>query len=121
MKKNELKYCNIIPLIGGMTIANKLATNKDPEFIVSWEPFQKNDSHIVNHLKTVPYHVIDAELKEDQKSVTDNLKQHKGKIDFVSSVCPCAGLSIQIVPLQHMREGAMLYRMIGCTNPLNGF
>ena len=94
MKKNELKYCNIIPLIGGMTIANKLATNKDPEFIVSWEPFQKNDSHIVNHLKTVPYHVIDAKLKENQKSVTDDLKQHKGKIDFVSSVCPCAGLSM---------------------------
>jgi len=34
-----MKYCNIIPLIGGMTIGNRQATGNDPEFIVSWDAF----------------------------------------------------------------------------------
>jgi len=66
-----MKYCNIIPLIGGMTIGNRQATGNDPEFIVSWDAFSQNDSHIVNYLGNVPYHVID---KDESDSVSENLK-----------------------------------------------
>ena len=54
----KIKYANIIPLIGGMTIGNKQAVGHNPEFIVSWDAFGKNDSHIVNYLNDVPYHVL---------------------------------------------------------------
>lgn len=97
--KKELTYCNIIPLIGGMTIGNKQATGKNPEFIVSWSGFEKNDSHIVNYLGDVPYHILDEVEPTDENpnpvNISENLKnEYKGKIDFVSSVCPCAGLSM---------------------------
>ena len=35
----KMKYATIIPLIGGMTVANKKATGKDPEFLISWDAF----------------------------------------------------------------------------------
>ena len=88
-----MKYCNIIPLIGGMTIGNKQATGQDPEFIVSWSAFSQNDSHIVNHLQDIPYHILDND--QTDVDISAGLREsHKGKIDFVSSVCPCAGLSM---------------------------
>ena len=87
------KYANIIPLIGGMTIANKQATDKDPEFIVSWDAFGSNDSHIVNYLEEVPYHVLPSDTNGDK--ITEELKNFWfEKLDFVSTVCPCAGLSM---------------------------
>jgi len=99
-----MKYCNIIPLIGGMTIGNRQATGNDPEFIVSWNAFSQNDSHIVNYLGNVPYHIID---KDESESVSENLKKsHKGKVDFVSSVCPCAGLSM----LNNVSSGTSEYK-----------
>ena len=82
-----MKYCNIIPLIGGMTIGNKQATGQDPEFIVSWSAFSQNDSHIVNNLQEVPYHIIDND--QTDVDISAGLREsYKGKIDFVSSVCP---------------------------------
>jgi len=87
-----IKYASIIPLVGGMTIANKQAVGENPEFMVSWGAFGGNDSHIVNYLNEVPYHVLDGEAEE---TITDDLKkQYQGQLDFVSSVCPCAGLSM---------------------------
>ena len=41
-----MKHATIIPLIGGMTLANKKITGKDPEVILSYSPFGANDSHI---------------------------------------------------------------------------
>lgn len=89
---NNIKYANIIPLIGGMTIANKKATGHNPEFIASYDAFSKNDSHIVKYLNEVSYHVI-PENGED--SISSSLKSdHYENLDFVSTVCPCAGLSL---------------------------
>lgn len=87
------KYASIIPLIGGMIIGNKKSTENSPEFIVSWDAFGKNDSHIVNYLGDVPYHVLpESETVED--TVSPNIKNSwYEKLDFVSTVCPCAGLS----------------------------
>ena len=45
-----MKHATIIPLIGGMTLANKKITGKDPEVILSYSPFGANDSHINKYL-----------------------------------------------------------------------
>ncbi len=88
----KITYASIIPLLGGMTISNKQVVGHNPEFIVSWGPFGKNDSHIVNYLNEVPYHVL-PESGED--NITSDLRErYFEKIDFVSTVCPCAGLSM---------------------------
>jgi site-specific DNA-cytosine methylase len=88
----QIKYANIIPLIGGMTIGNREAVGHNPEFIVSWSAFGKNDSHIVNYLNDVPYHVLPD---DGEDTITPNIRnQYFEKIDFVSTVCPCAGLSM---------------------------
>lgn len=86
------KYATIIPLIGGMTVANSKATGNNPEFIVSYDAFAKNDIHITKYMEDVPYHVIPD---SDDDKVSPSLKsQYYEKLDFVSTVCPCAGLSM---------------------------
>jgi len=88
------KYASIIPLIGGMIIGNKKVTESNPEFIVSWDAFGKNDSHIVNYLEDVPYHVL-PESETVKDTVSPGIKNDwYEKLDFVSTVCPCAGLSM---------------------------
>ena len=87
-----MKYATIIPLIGGMTVANRKSTGKDPEFLISWDAFKKNDSHIQSYLPEVPNYLIP---NEGEDNVTEKIKEdYKGKLDFVSTVCPCAGLSM---------------------------
>jgi site-specific DNA-cytosine methylase len=86
-----MKYLNIVPLVGGMTIANQLVTGQDPAAILSYSPFQSNDSHIVARNPQVPYILFDEpdgwKNPEYDKSIFENL-------DFVTTVCPCAGLSM---------------------------
>lgn len=78
-----MKHVSIIPLIGGETIASEQAFGKPPEYMLSYEAFWANDRHLVNYYENqIPYIVLD-------KGGT----RPKGKIDVVSSVCPCAGLS----------------------------
>ena len=89
-KEPKFKYGSIIPLIGGMTVANQKATGDDPSFILSYPGFEGNDSHCVNHFSDTPYYLIDPEtndLPEVDNALFDN-------VDFVSTVCPCAGLSM---------------------------
>lgn len=84
------KYASIIPLVGGMVIGNKQATGLDPEFMLSYSAFESNDSHIVEYLNEVPYYALD-----DEENKVPNLKSKYYKnIDFMTSVCPCAGLSM---------------------------
>ena len=54
----KMKYATIIPLIGGMTVANQKALGKDPEFFVSWDAFGKNDSHAHSYFSDTPQHII---------------------------------------------------------------
>ncbi len=85
-----IKYSTIVPLIGGMTIANRDATGVDPTFMVSYDAFESNDSHCVNYFGNVPYYVIDNEtnrINNVENKIFEN-------VDFVSAVCPCAGLSM---------------------------
>ena len=86
---NNMKYANIIPLIGGMTLGNIKATNNKPEFIVSFKDvFRDNDNHIVTYLNDVPYYDV---------SEFNLYNEYYEKLDFVSTVCPCAGISMMNV------------------------
>lgn len=86
---NKIKWCAIIPLIGGMVLGAKKATGQDPEFILSYDAFQSNDSHCRENFPEVPYGLIgDAGVNWDRpfSGTFDG-------IDMVVSLCPCAGLS----------------------------
>jgi len=77
-----MKHASIIPLIGGEVLASDEVWGNRPEYILSYSPFEANESHLLNYYNNeVPYYLLD-----------------KGgsfpyPIDVVSSVCPCAGLS----------------------------
>ena len=79
-----MKYASIVPLIGGETIAMQNVTGKRPEYILSYDVFGNNDSHLLNYYNNeVPYHVLDKENSFKPEHV-----------DVVNTVCPCAGLSM---------------------------
>ena len=76
-------YASIVPLIGGETIAMERVFQKKPEYLLSYEPFKANDSHLVEYYeRKVPYHVLG-----------DNGMDNLPRVDVVNTVCPCAGLS----------------------------
>lgn len=83
-----MKYISFIPLIGGMAIANEQATGKKPELVISYKNFEKNESNLKSYWPDVKWKILDAETNtmEDEPDYSD--------IDFVSSVCPCAGMSV---------------------------
>lgn len=76
-----MKHASIVPLIGGETIGQMAAFGTKPDYLLSYSAFSSNDSHIVNHLKDVPYILLDQGGK------------HPHYVDVVNAVCPCAGLS----------------------------
>jgi site-specific DNA-cytosine methylase len=81
----DIKYASIIPLVGGMVLGAHLATGKKPDYILSYPAFKGNDYVLTDYWSDVPYHVIDPE--------TNLLEQNIHAVDFVSALCPCAGLS----------------------------
>ena len=76
-----MKHASIVPLIGGETLGQMAAFGTKPDYLLSYSAFQSNDSHLVNHLKDVPYILLDQGGK------------HPHYVDVVNAVCPCAGLS----------------------------
>jgi site-specific DNA-cytosine methylase len=76
-----MKHASIVPLVGGETLGQIAAFGTKPDYLLSYTPFSSNDSHIVNHLKDVPYILLDQGGK------------HPHYVDVVNAVCPCAGLS----------------------------
>lgn len=84
-----MKYITFIPLIGGMAIANMQATGKKPEFVLSYDTFAKNESNLKNYWPDVEWHLLDAETNQ----LAEDVELDYSDIDFVSSVCPCAGMS----------------------------
>ena len=81
---DKIRYAGMVPLVGGMMIGAEKATGYKPEFMLSYDAFNGNDSMLLDIWKDVPYKVInnDNELDHDLEGV-----------DFVSALCPCAGLS----------------------------
>jgi site-specific DNA-cytosine methylase len=82
-----MKYATIVPLIGGMTVGNKKATGKDPDLIISYPEFADNDSHCLNYFSGVEYVQVASSTNTPARSLSES------NMDFVSTVCPCAGLS----------------------------
>lgn len=80
-----MKYATIVPLIGGLTVANKQITGKDPEVFLSYSAFGDNEKNAIANFPGVPHVLIDAPGFDPSK--------YTG-LDFISAVCPCAGLSM---------------------------
>ena len=80
-------HASVIPLIGGLDIGISNILQTQPEYILSYSPFENNDSHYINYLNSsghdVPYYQLDK--------AKPNIDF---KVDIVSSTCPCAGLSM---------------------------
>jgi site-specific DNA-cytosine methylase len=76
-----MKHASIVPLIGGETLGQMAAFGTKPDYLLSYSAFSNNDAHLVNHLKDVPYILLDQGGK------------HPHQVDIVNAVCPCAGLS----------------------------
>ena len=88
-KTSTVRWGSIVPLVGGFSIGNMMATGKKPEVLYTYDGFQDNESHLRAYWPDVPYINLDHE-----DTVFDNL-------DFVSTTCPCAGLSM----LNYSRDG----------------
>ena len=78
----EVKWGTIIPLIGGSAIGCSQATKNKPKFHLSYSAFSANEKYLTDYWKDVPRIVLDEGGKIPNK-----------EIDFINSVCPCAGLS----------------------------
>jgi site-specific DNA-cytosine methylase len=91
-----IKYASIVPLIGGMTLAGIKATGVKPSAIMTYSPFKNNELSLKKYLPDVPYHVLDEDGDIDA-----------GKdFDFISALCPCAGLSLLSSGTQEVKEAA---------------
>ena len=80
---SNITHATIIPLIGGEAIASTNVFGSRPDYIMTYDAFKANEVHLLNYWNNeVPYYVLD---KGDR---------HPHTVDVVSSVCPCAGLSL---------------------------
>ena len=84
--KRKIKWATMIPLIGGSAIGCKKATGVYPQYHLSYSAFKKNETHLKRYWPEVPW------LYLDENSQTYDFSGEQ--IDFVNSVCPCAGLSM---------------------------
>lgn len=87
----------IVPLIGGLSVAGKQVTGKDPDFFLSYTPFAFNEKNVKDNFPNVPHHCLD----EENYGGFDYNK----KVDFISAVCPCAGLSMLSTGKPEQRAG----------------
>lgn len=90
------RWLSIVPLIGGNTIASKQVTGCEPEALLSYKAFADNEKSLRAYLPNVPYEVLD-----------NGGSQSAGAgADFVTALCPCAGLSTLGTGSPEMREAA---------------
>ena len=76
-------HASIIPLIGGEALAATEVFGDRPEYVLSYEIFGDNEKHLKNYWQNeVNWYLLDKN------------QRHPKKVDVVSSVCPCAGLSM---------------------------
>lgn len=89
-------YSTICPLIGGMTLAGRAVTGDDPNCLISFKAFADNEKPLRSYLPDVPYEVLD-----------DGGNMAAGKdFDFISALCPCAGLSTLSSGTDEKRDAA---------------
>ena len=83
-----VRWATMIPLIGGSAIGCSKATGNLPLFHLSYSAFSANESHLQKHWPEVPMIRLDKGRPDLARFLAG------GEIDFVNSVCPCAGLSM---------------------------
>ena len=91
--KNQFTHAAIIPLIGGMPIAQQMSFDRPPEYVLSYTAFASNDSHYIHWLNNirnfdVPYVVLDS-ADEQPKTIAESCR----RVDAICATPPCAGLS----------------------------
>jgi len=84
MNQRTVKWANIIPLVGGSAFGCYNATGVLPEYHLSYSAFDANEKPLQEYWKEVPRILLD----EGAENIPET------KIDFVNTVCPCAGLSM---------------------------
>lgn len=95
------KWGTIVPLIGGCSMGCALATQKKPDFMLTYSGFMGNEKSLIDYWPEVPYFNLDEyklpntanEESEDEKKSLELLKDYFKDVDFVNAVPPCAGLS----------------------------
>ena len=80
---DKIRWGTIIPLIGGSALGCQKSAGCLPEFHLSYTPFANNEQHLKRYWPEVPFHYLD-------KNPITNFEG----VDYVNSVCPCAGLSM---------------------------
>ena len=83
-----VRWASVVPLIGGIALGCQAVTGNFPLFHASFSVFSSNEAHLRTYWPTVPIIYLDKE-----EFPHDRFLAH-GEIDFVASVCPCAGLSM---------------------------
>jgi site-specific DNA-cytosine methylase len=78
-----MKHAGIIPLVGGAVIGATQSLKRNPEYIVSWKAFAKNDYYCGEYFPTVPWYNVDDDKKIPKLP----------KVDLITCVPPCSGLS----------------------------
>ena len=83
-----VRWGTMIPLIGGSALGCEKATGNRPMFHLSYTPFAANESHLHRYWPNIPTFQLDKTTFPVDKILAG------GDIDFINSVCPCAGLSM---------------------------
>lgn len=86
-----MKHAAIIPLAGGAAIGATQATGNLPQYMASWNAFAKNDSYCRQYYKDVPFYLFDG--THEIKNVMKALTLPKNRVDLITCVPPCSGLS----------------------------
>ena len=84
--EGDFKWATMIPLIGGSAIGCEKATGVLPRFHLSYKAFSNNEAHLQKYWPGVTTFHLD-----DKDAQMVDFGQER--LDFVNSVCPCAGLS----------------------------
>ena len=79
----DVRWATIIPLVGGSATGCYDATGVKPSYHLSYSVFDKNEKPLEQYWPEIP------RIKLDEKHELPN-----GSVDFINTVCPCAGLSL---------------------------
>ena len=82
-KVRDVRWATIIPLVGGSATGCYDATGVKPSYHLSYSAFDKNEKPLEQYWPDIPRIKLDEKHELPGQSV-----------DFINTVCPCAGLSL---------------------------
>jgi hypothetical protein len=57
----DIKWGSIVPLVGGFSIGNYMATGNKPEALLTYSAFADNEKHLREYWPDVPYYNLDED------------------------------------------------------------